>query len=306
MTVISNVGVEDMLEDMAAMVFPALMKHPVGSRGIYGVPRGGIPIAMYLAAYYKDNHAKLVNHPGEAAIIVDDLVDSGITRDRYTTQYPGRPFFTLIDKNVAGDMMSGWITFPWEKDETGTDKSADDIVTRLLEHIGEDPKREGLIETPRRFLKGWEEWASGYHTHIPSLFKTFEDGAKGVDEMVIVHNIPIWSKCEHHLADMTGVAHVGYVPDGKIIGLSKIARLVDAYGRRLQVQERLTNQIAEAMDTHLQPLGVAVQLSCSHACMSSRGVKAHGVTATTSALRGVFLSKKSARTEFLDLCARAR
>lgn len=182
---------------------------------------------------------------------------------------------------------------------------AEAAVRALLLAIGEDPDREGLTETPARVAKAWKEWASGYTQHPGDILKTFEDGADGVNELVIVHNIPVVSKCEHHLADIVGTAHVGYIPRGKIVGLSKLARLVDIYGRRLQVQERLTNQIADALENVLEPIGVGVIIRAHHGCMSTRGVKIHGSTTTTSAMRGALRNEGSARAEFMSLCAMA-
>ncbi len=178
----------------------------------------------------------------------------------------------------------------------------EDMIRELLSYIGEDPDREGLRDTPARFLKAWKEWASGYGQDPKDVLKVFEDGGETYDEMVVVHNIPIVSKCEHHLADIIGMAHVGYIPDGKIVGLSKIPRLVEIYSRRLQVQERLTDQIATAMWEGLKPLGVGVTIQAAHHCMSTRGVKIHGSVTSTSSMRGVFKSKPEARQEFLQLC----
>lgn len=176
------------------------------------------------------------------------------------------------------------------------------IIKDLLDFIGEDSDREGLIETPKRALKAWKEKCSGYNIDIASLFKTFEDGAEQCDEMVIVDNIPVVSNCEHHMESIIGHAHVAYIPNGKIVGLSKIVRVVDAFSRRLQVQERLTTQIADAIETHLQPKGVAVIIKAMHNCMQVRGVKVHGTNTTTSAMRGVFLdNSNNARAEFLNL-----
>ncbi|MBM4199649.1 MAG: GTP cyclohydrolase I FolE, partial [Gammaproteobacteria bacterium] len=161
-----------------------------------------------------------------------------------------------------------------------------EMVRNLLTYIGEDPDREGLLETPARFLKAWKEYTRGYREKPEEILKSFEDGAQSCDEMVIVRDIPVYSLCEHHLAPFFGKAYVGYVPDKRILGLSKISRLVEIYGRRLQVQERLTNQIADALDTHLQPLGVAVVIECRHMCMESRGVRHTGTATVSSALRG--------------------
>jgi len=178
-------------------------------------------------------------------------------------------------------------------------------VRGLLEHIGEDPDREGLRDTPKRVIKAWTEWAIGYEQDPAEVLKTFKDGAEDYDELVIVHNIPVISKCEHHLADIIGHAHVGYIPNGKIVGLSKLARLVEIYARRLTVQERMTKLIADALVKHLEPVGVGVLVRASHACMSTRGVRIHGSVTTTSAMRGVLLEEDSARKEFMDLCMMA-
>ncbi|MFO0510903.1 MAG: GTP cyclohydrolase I FolE [Gammaproteobacteria bacterium] len=177
-------------------------------------------------------------------------------------------------------------------------------VRRLLAYIGEDPDREGLLETPVRFLKAWEEYTRGYRMNPEEILKSFEDGAQAVDEMVIVRDIPVYSLGEHHLAPFVGKAYVGYVPRKRILGLSKISRLVEIYGRRLQVQERLTNQIADALDTHLKPLGVAVVIECRHMCMESRGVRHTGTATVTSALRGSIKANADTRREFLSLIGR--
>ena len=178
------------------------------------------------------------------------------------------------------------------------------MVRDLLSYIGEDPDREGLLETPARFLKAWAEYTRGYREKPEDILKSFEDGAERVDEMVIVRDIPVYSLCEHHLAPFFGRAYVGYVPDKRILGLSKISRLVEVFGRRLQVQERLTNQIADALDENLQPLGVAVVIECRHMCMESRGVRHTGTSTVTSALRGSIKANADTRREFLSLIGR--
>lgn len=176
-----------------------------------------------------------------------------------------------------------------------------DTVKHLLRLIGEDPEREGLQETPLRFLKAMAEYTKGYREKPEDVLKVFEDGSENVDEMVIVRDIPVYSLCEHHLAPFFGKAFVGYVPNKRILGLSKISRLVEVYSRRLQVQERLTNQIADALAKHLQPLGVAVVIECRHMCMESRGVKHAGASTVTSALRGSIKKNLDTRKEFLSL-----
>lgn len=147
--------------------------------------------------------------------------------------------------------------------------------------------RAGLAETPDRVAKAYATWFSGYDVDIAGLFKTFEDGAENTNEMVIVRDIPVYSHCEHHMAPIIGHAVVGYVPNGKIVGLSKLSRVVDAFSRRLQVQERLTNQIADAIQEHLNPKAVCVYIDAKHMCMESRGVKqVCGSSTITKAFRG--------------------
>lgn len=177
-----------------------------------------------------------------------------------------------------------------------------DIVKALLAHIGEDPEREGLRDTPERVLKAWAFWTSGYSLNAADILKTFEDGAAGCDQMVVRKNIPLYSKCEHHLADIMGTATVAYIPDARIVGLSKLDRLVSMFARRLQVQERLTNQIADAIADNLAPKGVGVWVQARHMCIESRGVQHADSTTITTALRGVMLTEPETRAEFLALC----
>ncbi len=174
-------------------------------------------------------------------------------------------------------------------------------IRDLLDMIDPDVGREGLRETPARAAKAWHFWTKGHHEDLASILKTFEDGSVGYDEMVILTDIPVYSKCEHHLADIFGVAHVGYVPNGRIVGLSKIVRLVEHFARRLQVQERLTVQIAETLRDALDAKGVGVALQCRHMCMESRGINRPGVVTTTTCLRGALRDKPEARAEFLSM-----
>ena len=283
---------------------------------LFGVPRGGIPAALAVAsaynAKYGGGYCGVTGDLAAAHFVVDDIYDSGATAERYlvrgfkdaATFVDDSTFHVLFDKRLP-EWAGQWLVMPWEVTDAGNDKSAEDIVTRLLQFIGDDPTREGLIETPKRVLHAWREWATGYGQNPKAVLKTFEDGAAGVNELVIVHNVPVISKCEHHLADIIGHAHVGYIPKGKIVGLSKLARLVDVYARRLQVQERLTNQIADALVEHLEPVGVGVLIRASHACMSTRGVKIHGSVTSTSAMRGALLDRPETRKEFMDLCTMA-
>lgn len=173
-----------------------------------------------------------------------------------------------------------------------------DLISEVIE---QDPFREGLAETPARVVKAWKHWCSGYNVDIGKLLKTFEDGAEDYNEMVLVKDIPIYSKCEHHLADIFGTATIAYIPNGRVVGLSKLSRVADAFARRLQVQERMTTQIADALDMHLQPIAVGVIVKARHMCMESRGICQQGHHTVTSALRGVFKTDPTARAEFLHL-----
>lgn len=171
-------------------------------------------------------------------------------------------------------------------------------VIRLLNFIGEDPYRGGLEETPARVVKAWREWTSGYDMEPKDILKTFTDGV--TDEMVIEREIPFFSHCEHHMAPFFGTVTIGYVPNGRIVGLSKMNRLVECFARRLQVQERLTAQIADAMFTELDALGVGVVVKAQHMCVASRGIRHSGCDTITSAMRGCFM-EGAARAEFMAL-----
>lgn len=179
------------------------------------------------------------------------------------------------------------------------------IIREMLHGMGEDPSREGLKETPNRVAKAWREWTSGYGQDPAHILKTFEDGAEKVDELVFVGNIDFYSHCEHHLAPFFGKVHIAYIPTGRVVGLSKLARLVEIYARRLQVQERMTQQIANALVDNLRPLGVAVIVRARHLCIESRGIQKPGTLTITSALLGAFKDQAPARMEFLTLVGMA-
>lgn len=179
----------------------------------------------------------------------------------------------------------------------------DEIIRGLLRMIGENPNRGGLCETPARAVKAWAQWTSGYDQDPAEVLKVFEDGAEGYTDMVLVNNIPIYSHCEHHLAPIFGTATIAYIPNGKIVGLSKLSRLADIFARRLQVQERLTAQIADALWDNLQPLGVAVWINARHMCMESRGICQQGQATITQAFRGAAYEPGAPmRVEFLNQC----
>lgn len=271
-----------------------ILKHHSPNSKFYGVPRGGVAPAYMLAGL---TNGHVVDDPQLADFLVDDLIDSGKTKERYRRLFPDIPFVALFTKIDPRD----WFIFPWEVTASGEDVSAEDIFTRFLEFVGEDPNREGLVETPKRMAKAWKFWTSGYEQDPDSVFKEFTDGGENYDEMVLLDPIPFFSHCEHHMAAIFGEVHIAYIPDKKIAGLSKFARLVDIFARRLQVQERITFQIADAIEKNLQPLGVAVFIKATHFCIASRGVQKVGTSAKTSALRGVFKEKPAARAEFFSL-----
>jgi GTP cyclohydrolase IA len=195
------------------------------------------------------------------------------------------------------------MAIPYDKVEQARLIKADDerIISQLLAHVIGETDREGLAETPARVVKAWKFWTSGYALKAEDILKVFEDGANGCDEMVVRKDIPIYSHCEHHLAAIIGKCTIAYIPNGKIVGLSKMDRLADMYARRLQVQERMTNQIADAMFDHLAPLGVGVWISARHLCVESRGVQNSNSETVTCALRGVFKTQAVTRQEFLAL-----
>jgi GTP cyclohydrolase IA len=187
---------------------------------------------------------------------------------------------------------------------TFNQERAEAAVRELLYAIGEDPERDGLRDTPARVARAYREMFAGLYTEPESVLNTMFD--EDHDEMVIVKEIPLYSTCEHHLVSFHGVAHVGYIPgkDGRVTGLSKIARLVDLYAKRPQVQERLTSQIADSLMNKLDPRGVIVVVEAEHLCMAMRGVRKPGAVTTTSAVRGQFKTSAASRAEALDLILR--
>ena len=177
---------------------------------------------------------------------------------------------------------------------------AEAAVELLLRWAGDDPQREGLRDTPARVVRAFEDWFSGYATDPSSfLTRTFEE-VEGYDEMIVLQGISFESHCEHHLAPIIGQAHVGYLPSSRVVGISKLARVVEAYARRLQVQEKMTAQIAQCIQTVLQPRGVGVVIESSHQCMTTRGVHKTGVRMVTSTMLGAFRTGSDTRREFLS------
>jgi GTP cyclohydrolase I len=198
------------------------------------------------------------------------------------------------DEPVDGDLVSSPAKIP-------VPEAVQEAVRTLIKWAGDDPDREGLLDTPLRVARAWREYARGYQED-PShhLSRTFDE-VGGYDEIVLLRDIPFQSHCEHHLAPIIGKASIAYLPHERVVGISKLARVLHGYARRLQVQERLTAQVADCVWDHLKPHGVAVVIEASHACMTARGVGTPGVMMTTSRMMGVFRSDQRSRREVLAL-----
>ena len=182
-----------------------------------------------------------------------------------------------------------------------TDAQAEDAFRHILRWIGEDPDRDGLRETPKRLVRAFREYFCGYDEEPEEVLrKTFEE-VDGYDEMIVLRSVAFESHCEHHVAPIIGRAWVGYVPDRRVVGISKLARVVEIYAKRLQIQERLTAQIANTIESVLQPRGVAVVVKAAHHCMMSRGVRKRGTDLVTSRMLGCFRDQPMTRAEFLSL-----
>jgi GTP cyclohydrolase I len=178
---------------------------------------------------------------------------------------------------------------------------AEAAVRTLIRWAGDDPAREGLIDTPKRVVKAYEEWFGGYDEDAEAILARTFDEVEGYDDIVLVKDIRLESTCEHHMAPIIGKAHIAYLPSARVVGLSKLARLVDVFGKRLQVQEKLTAQIASALQSSLDPRGVAVMIEAEHHCMSTRGVHRHGADTITTRFTGAFQADAGLQDRFLRL-----
>ncbi len=187
-----------------------------------------------------------------------------------------------------------------------TREAAQEAVRTLIEWAGDDPMREGLLGTPERVVRAYEEWFAGYNEDPVELLKrTFEE-TEGYDEMVVLRDVRFESVCEHHLAPILGTVHVAYLPAKRVVGISKLARVIDVYAKRMQIQEKMTAQIANTIEEVLQPKGVAVVVQAQHQCMSTRGVHKTGVSMVTSRMLGAFRDNESTRREFLAIVGAPR
>jgi len=184
-------------------------------------------------------------------------------------------------------------------------KQAEEAVERLLLWAGEDPRREGLVDTPKRVVDAYLDWFSGYKDDpVTFLQRTFQE-VEGYDEMIVLRDISFESHCEHHIAPIIGVAHVGYLPNNKVVGISKLARVVETFARRFQVQEKMTAQIANCIQDVLKPKGVGIVIDATHQCMTTRGIHKSGVSMVTSRMLGTFRKDARTRAEFLRMIGKS-
>jgi len=252
---------------------------------VWGIPRGGA-IVSGLARRFG---AIVVSDPKVADIALDDIIDSGKTASKIKAMYE-LPVIALVDKKK--EKIAEWVRFPWEEE---SEQDISDSVLRMIEYIGDDPLREGIAETPARVVKSWDTLFEGYRTNPDHFLKWFEDDT---DEMIINKRIKFYSTCEHHILPFYGHVSVGYVPRGKVLGLSKFSRIVNCYARRLQIQERMTRQIGELLEPFVN--GVAVHVEAAHLCTMARGVAQQENALVTNYLTGCFRTEPSARSEFFE------
>lgn len=265
---------------------------PIDQPGVkvFGIPNGGTHCATAL------RRARVVCTPAEADVLLDDIIDSGATMKKWIAAWPGRRFFAAVNK-LDTDHALGWVVFPWE---TARDEGAPhDAVRRLLQFIGEDPERQGLRGTPDRVCRAFAEMCAGYSMDPAVILE--RRFACSHEDLVIVRDLHFTSLCEHHLMPFSGKVSIGYIPSQEVVGLSKLPRLVDCFAQRLQLQEQMTTQIANAIEQHLHPRGLAVVVEATHDCMSCRGVRRHESSTITSAVRGLMMTNPSARAEFMAL-----
>lgn len=289
--------------DAKAVGYEKLNQALRGFQVVHFVPNAGYKIFEELCLRFGRTYTVAAN-PHDADVIVDDIVDSGATCKKYKSMCPDIPFLALVSKNSEYDHLAmihcspeTWVEL-FDDEQSGIEEN----VKRMLQFIGENPEREGLVDTPKRVEKSFAKLYGGYKQNPAEVLKTtFVEGA--CDEMVLLKNVEFYSTCEHHMLPFFGTMHIGYVPDKNVVGISKLARLMEVYARRLQIQERLVTQIAEALVKCLQPKGVMVVCEAQHFCMTSRGVEKQNSVMVTSAIRGIF-TEAAPRAEFLALVGR--
>lgn len=274
------------------------------SVSVYGIPVGG----WFVARETVKNLSFLERNPMiSQTLIMDDIVDSGKTIKPYVKQgFATASLFLKDGASVKPDVWleevprDCWVLFPWE-----AEREIEDSVQRIIEFIGENPSREGLVDTPKRVIKAWEEFCIGYSQdpkevlHENALFTEHNE----YDQIIVLKDIEFFSNCEHHMLPFYGKVDIGYLPSKKVAGVSKLIRMVNVFSRRLQIQERLTQEIADAIQDVLKPRGVGVVIEAVHLCMMGRGVKQGNAKMLTSAMRGSFLEEHN-KDEFMRLTGR--
>lgn len=286
-------------------------------RHIYGVPRGGIALAAALSRELKlplisEQTMLGLSNRASDILVADDVIDSGATRARFGLldfaclhwKHPN-PTAEAIDGSMtytAHVVDAGWINYFWED----SDKAApvEDNFRRIFQYVGEDASREGLLETPKRMAAAWKEMCQGYSMKVEDVMKHFD--GEGCNEIVLIRDIEFNSLCEHHGLPFIGTAHVAYIPSKRVIGASKLARILDIYAKRLQIQERIGEQVTAAlMDSALEAKAAACIIQAKHMCMQCRGIKKQQSTMVTSSMKGVFLEDTTrglaARAELMAL-----
>lgn len=294
-----NISHEQYQRDILAAVRKVNKKYA----NIFAIPRGGYYVATIAS---NELGIPVIVDPKEInsnTLLVDDLVDTGTTAKKwiektgcdllvaYATSYDKATYVGALRE------ANSWLIFP---DESGC--GIEENFKRTLQYIGEDVTREGLVETPKRMRKAYDEIFAGYKTDPKDLVKTFIQGT--CQEMVILKDCEFYSTCEHHFFPFFGKCSIGYLPNDKVIGVSKLARLLDCFARRMQIQERMTAQIADFLEQELGARGVYVVCEGVHFCMTSRGIKKQSASMVTSAIRGEFKADHAMRAEFLSLIGR--
>lgn len=276
--------------------------------GIYGIPKNGLIVASIMA---RKLNLPLVSRDAltsDKILIVDDIVDSGTTIATLCKDC-SCDIAVLISKKEKAQLHErveyvaefaspdSWISWHFEAEEVDREET----VRRMIQQVGENSSREGLVDTPKRVVKSFDKLFGGYQQDAGTILKTTFSSC--YDEIILLKDISLCSTCEHHLLPFTGKCHIAYIPGicGKVVGISKLARLMEAYARRMQIQEQLTIQIGEALVSNLNPRGAAVIIQATHMCMTARGVEKPGAQMVTSYMYGCFKDEISARQELLDL-----